>query len=371
MAEIRVIIADDSMLARTLLRDFLESDPAIRVVGEAGNGREAVELVHRLSPDLVTMDLEMPVMGGLEAIGEIMATRAVPILVVSGVADAQKAYAAVAAGALEVIGKPEASTESRDELVAKVRMLSGVKVITHLRGRRSAFPPARLVSPLTSAAVPPTAPAPAGNNRLFAIASSTGGPQALAAILPRLPADFGCPVVIAQHISEGFAGGLCDWLAPQCKIKVRLAGDGASLLPGIAWIAPSESDLVVVEGARLALQSRPPQAIYRPSCDALLASAATVFGPAAVGIILTGMGSDGAAGLGRIRDGGGVTLAQDEASSTIFGMNRVAIERGAVHRVLPIDRMAEEMIVLARTAPGPQPAGWNGRMGWPEERGVR
>lgn len=342
MAPIRVIVTDDSALSRALLRDLLESDDEITVVGEAANGREAVDLVHRLRPDLVTMDLEMPVMGGLVAIGEIMATRAVPILVVSGAADAQKAYDAVSRGALEVIQKPEATAEAQAELVAKVKMLSRVRVITHLRARRAGSVPGPALAVARDDGV-----AGAGSGRAFAIASSTGGPQVLAGILSHLPACFPCPIVIAQHISEGFAGGLAEWLASLCHIDVRLARDGEALAPGVAYVAPSEVHLEVVPGRRLSLRPRAPTDIYRPSCDILLTSVAAVYGADACGIVLTGMGGDGASGAARIREARGVTLAQDEASSAIFGMNRVAIERGAIQRVLPAERIPDEMVWLA------------------------
>ncbi len=350
MSTIRVIVADDSAFTRALLRDFLESDREITVVAEARNGREAVELVRQHRPHLVTMDLDMPVMGGMEAIEAIMAATAVPILVVSAVADAQKAYDAVLRGALEVIDKPEASDGSKANLVAKVKMLSRVKVITHLRG--PARPPVPMPMPMPE--MPPWAPLPSDSGTtapLFAIASSTGGPQALAEILPRLPANFPCAVVIAQHIAEGFAGGLADWLAGLCRVRVRLAQEWDGLEPGTVLVAPSEAHMVVTRGRRLSLVPRAAKDIYRPSCDALLGSVAEVWGRRAVGIILTGMGSDGARGLAQIRAAGGTTLAQDEASSLIFGMNRVAIERGAVQRVVSADRMADEMMALAGFCP--------------------
>ncbi|CAK0755447.1 Protein-glutamate methylesterase/protein-glutamine glutaminase 3 [uncultured Gammaproteobacteria bacterium] len=361
MDRIRVIIADDSALARALIRDFLEGDDQITVVAEAENGRQAVEMVHGHHPDLVTMDLEMPVMNGLEAIEEIMATHPVPILVVSGVSDAQKAYAAVSRGALEVIDKPDTHEDSRTEFVAKVKMLATVKVITHLRTRRTlpsiaptAPPPrqftGRADSPVSATAFDRENPLGNGNRlngrKLFTIASSTGGPQVLASILSRLPADFPCPIVIAQHISEGFAQGLSNWLDSISKIEVRLAQESDPLLPGVAYISPSESHLIVVPGQRLSLRLREPGEIYRPSCDILLISAAAVFGANTVGLILTGMGNDGAAGMERIHQAGGVTLAQDEQSSIIYGMNRLAIERGVVQRILAADHIPAEMIAL-------------------------
>jgi len=343
MAGIRVIVTDDSALARSLLRDFLESDGDITVVGEARNGREAVDLVHRLQPDLVTMDLEMPVMGGLAAIEEIMASRPVPILVVSGVADAHKAFEAVSRGALEVIDKPEVGSASKRDLIAKVRMLSRVKVITHLRIRAFAPPPP--VPAVGPAAVPAGATA---WPRLFAIASSTGGPQVLAAILSRLPADFPCPIVIAQHIAEGFAPGMAEWLASLCAIKVRLAREDDTPLPGVAYLAPSETNVVISPGRRLTLPARGAGDIYRPSCDLLLGSVAAVCGRASVGVILTGMGSDGAEGLGEMLRRGSPTIAQDRATSVVWGMPGEAVKRGNAAEVLPIDQIAARALALAR-----------------------
>ncbi|WP_428559555.1 MAG: chemotaxis-specific protein-glutamate methyltransferase CheB [Solidesulfovibrio sp. DCME] len=344
MKKIRVLIVDDSPLARALLRDFLEDEEDMEIVGEAADGREAVEQAAQLGPDLVTMDLEMPVMHGLEAIEAIMHSRAVPILVVSSVADAQNALAAVGRGALEAIAKPSYDPEEAAQFVAKVRMLAGVTVITRLRPRTP--------RPVPRADVPPvvTPPKPVwanGYDRVVAIASSTGGPQALAQILPALPADFPCPVVVAQHIADGFAAGMAGWLASICKLPVRLAADGEALAPGIVYISPSEKHLSVVPSRRFALLERAPGDIFHPCCDVLLSSVAEVFGRKAVGVILTGMSRDGAQGLSHIRDRGGVTLAQDEATSVIFGMNRVAIEAGAAQRVLPVDGIAEALTRLA------------------------
>jgi len=363
MGSIRVVIADDSSLARGLLRAILEGEDGIEVVGEAANGRQAVELVRALRPSLVTMDLEMPVMDGLEAIADIMCTRAVPILVVSSVADAHRALDAVARGALEVVAKPDTSPEAAAHLVSKVRLLAGVSVITRLRPRTAALagpaaPGAAAAPDAAARPAPVPVPAPADTPaaagtafpRVFAIASSTGGPQALAEILPALPPGFPCPVLVAQHISDGFAQGMADWLGSLCKLPVRLARDGDLLAPGTIHIAPSEQHLAVGAAQRLVLRARAPGDLYRPSCDVLLASVAAAFGARATGIILTGMGHDGAAGLAAIRAAGGSTLAQDEASSVIFGMNRVAIERGAAQRVLPLSAMAAAMLDQVRGA---------------------
>lgn len=345
---VRVLLVDDSALARALLRELLEAAPGIAVVGEAANGREAVRLAAELKPDLVTMDLEMPVMDGMAAIEEIMATKALPILVVSGHGDAQTAYAAVAKGALEVVAKPDLDPAGAEELIAKVRMLARVPVITHLRARHLA--PAAAPRP---APPPCAAPDPAAAPRLFAIASSTGGPQALAALLPRLPAPFPCPIVVAQHIADGFAAGMAEWLDGLAPLPVRLAADGEAVAPGTVYLSPSERHLTITPARRFALRERAAGDIYRPSCNTLLAAAAEVYGHRAVGIILTGMGSDGVAGMERIFRAGGTTLAQDEASSVIFGMNKVAIDRGWVQRVVSLDAMAGEMARLAAAEVSP------------------
>ena len=351
MGKIRVLIADDSSLARGLLRDFLESDESIEVIGEACNGRQAVDMARELKPDLITMDLEMPVMTGLQAIEEIMCSKAVPILVVSSVAEAQNALAAVGCGALEVVKKPDYSPAEASDFVARVRMLAGVSVITRLRPRSVAAQP--IIAP-----TPPVTTAPTrqtvnnGYRNVFALACSTGGPQALAQILPALPADFPCPVLIAQHISDGFAQGMVDWLSSLCRLPVRLAAEGDFLQAGVIYISPSEQHVRLTSAHRVALVERTPLDVFHPSCDVMLHSVADLFGCHAVGIILTGMSSDGAKGIAKIRVKGGMTLAQDEASSVIYGMNRVAIEAGNVQKILPIEAIAQAMTKIAKAEGG-------------------
>lgn len=349
MGKIRVLLVDDSSLTRGLLRVFLEGDEDIEIVGEARNGREAIKLARELKPNLVTMDLEMPVMNGMQAIAEIMATKAVPILVVSSVANAHNAYEAIAHGALEVMAKPEYDVKAAAEFVAKVKMLVGVPVITHVRsrlnGKKSSCVPH---SPPAQPSLPaPLENVPTGYSRIFAIASSLGGPQALALVLAQLPADFPCPILVSQHIAAGFAGGMVNWLAGLCKVRVRLAQEGELILPGVVYVSPSEANFVVTPSRRITLQKQLSTDIYHPSCNVLLNAVAKVYGCRSIGIILTGMGSDGAHGIATIRKAGGATLAQDEASSVIYGMNKVAIESGSVQKVLPADLIAREMIGIA------------------------
>lgn len=378
-APIRVLIADDSSLVRGLLRTILESQPDIQVVGEATNGRQAQELASSLRPHLITMDLEMPGVDGLHAIEAIMCSRAVPILVVSSAADAQHALQAVAHGALEVVAKPELTPDSMAAFIAKVRLLAGVAVITRLRPRALQMPeapaPSARVAPsagsglaanfsASAAPLPASAPSPAvlgalGGLRpyaypwVFAIAASTGGPQVLAQMLPQLPAHFACPVLVAQHISDGFAQGMVDWLASLCALPVRLAQEGQLLQPGVIYIAASESNLSVTRQGQLLQPARCEGDPYHPRCDVLLGAVAQAFGAQAVGMVLSGMGHDGAAGLAAIAAAGGRTWAQDEASSLIFGMNRIAIERGAAQHVLSPAQMVARMLALgASSAPG-------------------
>ncbi|WP_114416598.1 chemotaxis-specific protein-glutamate methyltransferase CheB [Marinospirillum perlucidum] len=346
-SSIRVLLVDDSALARGLLRSLLE-EAGIEVVGEAVNGRQAVELARKLRPDLITLDLQMPVMGGMETITEIMHEKAIPILVVSSEADAEKACEALEAGALEVIAKPDYTPEQAGEFVRKVRLLAGVSVITRIRRRLPETSP----NPDNEWQWQPSHQYLARNYRqAFAIASSTGGPQALTRILPLLDKSFPAPILLAQHMSDGFVEGMVQWLSSLCQLRVKVAEDGELLKPGCVYVSPSESHLTVTANHRVALRPRVEGEIYRPSCDHLLCSLAEVYGRDAVGIILTGMGRDGAVGMQAIRDAGGIGLAQDEATSLIYGMNQEAVKLGGVHREFPVTALGEEMQKILEMTP--------------------
>ncbi|WGI25000.1 chemotaxis-specific protein-glutamate methyltransferase CheB [Halomonas alkaliantarctica] len=340
MSVIRVVIADDSQVARDVLRDILSRDDDIEIVGEATNGREAVELAKRLAPQLITMDLNMPVMDGLSAIEEIMHSKGVPILVVSDRSDAQTAYQALEVGALEVMPKPTLEGADAERLVERVRLLAGVAVITRLRRRVTTSPPF-----ITS---PPLPAAPRGVPRDFqyvvAIACSTGGPQALVRLLRTLPAGFPAPIVIAQHISHGFINGMAQWLGSLCAMPVSVGQEGELLRPGHIYLSPSEQNLCVTPRHRFQLQPSPATVLYHPSCDVLLQSVAEVYGRDAIGIILTGMGRDGVNGIRAIFQAGGSTFAQDEASSVIYGMNQEAVKAGVVQHELPLDSLPDRLL---------------------------
>ena len=334
---VRVLVVDDSDTARGLLRAMIEDDPRLTVCGEAADGQSAVEQAGRLHPDLVTMDLRMPVMDGMQAIVEIMDRCATRILVVSDLTDAARAMAAVARGALDAIPKPDA--DAGPAFTARLRMLAGVPVIRHLRARKpaAAAPDQEPDHPTT---IPPGHP-------VIAIAASTGGPQALAQLLPVLPPGLMAPILIAQHISDGFAVGMAHWLDELCRLPVEVARDGDHLMPGRIYVADSASHLTVLSGRTIQLCPCLEGDLYHPSCDRLLCSVAATAGRSAIGVILTGMGRDGARGMAAIAAAGGTTIAQDEASSVVFGMNREAIMAGGVQQVLPLTAIAAELIRLA------------------------
>ncbi len=342
---IRVLIVDDSLVAREMLAQILSSDPEIEVVGMAHDGAEGAEMVERLRPDLVTMDIHMPKMDGLTATERIMAYTPTPILVVSSSVHGEgvgRAFDALSAGALEVVKKPE----PRDwedlerigkEIIRKVRVLSRVRVITHIRGKRAQM----AQGTRTSSAVPLMT-----SRSLVAIGSSTGGPSALLSVLGRLRADYPMPIVIAQHIADGFVPGLVSWLDGGCALKIVQAAEGEELMAGRAYIAPTGSN-TEVSGDRVHFTQPKKGQLYIPSADTLFESVARSCGDRGVGILLTGMGADGAVGLKQLFDVGGFTIAQDEETSTVFGMPKSAIEAGAARKVLAVQDIGAELERLA------------------------
>lgn len=339
MSAIRVVMVDDSQLTRDVLRDILTHDGDIEIVGEATNGQEAVDMARRLAPQLITMDLNMPVMDGLSAIEEIMHTKGVPILVISDRSDAETAYRALEVGALEVLPKPTLDSEDAERLRTRVRLLSGVAVITRLRRRAP-------ISPLV-AQLPVASPCPTASRhfkRIVAIACSTGGPQALARLLSKLPQDFSAPIMVAQHISPGFIEGMATWLGSLCALPVSVAKESERIEPGHIYLSPSESNLCVTPQHRFRLLPSPQGALYRPNCDVLLHSAASVYGSDSIGVILTGMGRDGVSGMRAIQLAGGTTLAQDEASSVIYGMNQEAVNAGVVQKVVALSDLPSQLL---------------------------
>lgn len=344
MVPLRVLIVDDSAFARDCIKELISSDGAIQVVGEAGDGFEAIEKVVDLKPDIVTMDIEMPLMNGMDTIERLMHTRALPILVITSLQDARTAFEAVSRGALEVISKSDLMAQDAGDFCRRLKLLSRVKVLRHIR--RPATPMTRTSAGQkkivkeglfqhsdegSCSVLRSTVP------DIIAIASSTGGPAALYSILSGMVGKLPCPVVVAQHIADGFDRGLAEWLdtaSPFMSVKVSIQGE--MLEPGIIYLAPSHGHMEIRPGGVVAVNPPSSGDIYVPSCDRLLGSVARVCGDKSIGIVLTGMGSDGRQGMEIIKSRGGLTIAQDETTSTIFGMPGVAIEAGCIDTVMSV-----------------------------------
>ena len=332
---IRTLIIDDSAVARAMIRDFLESDDSFRVVGEARDGREGVEQTERLDPDLVTVDMEMPVMNGLEAIEEIAKITTTAIVVVTSHDSVKTAYEATVRGALEFYPKdafkPGVDARKRGEILDALKRIAGA-------GRRI---PAKRAAPAPPATIAPR------RIGAVAIAASTGGPQALSRLCPALPADFPAPIFLVQHNSPGFDRGFAQWLDGCSPLRVTLARERAIPAAGNIYVAPTDRHLEVDRRGFL-LDDGEPIHNQKPAADALFKSAAALYGNALVSVTLTGMGRDGADGTRSVKRAGGVTIAQDEESSVIYGMPRAAAETGCVDMVLPLGEIARRLASLAK-----------------------
>jgi two-component system chemotaxis response regulator CheB len=336
---IRVLVVDDSATARALLVAILGHDPGIEIVGEAKDGLEGVELAKRLKPDVVTMDVRMPRMDGFEATKEIMIETPRPIVVVTAsleVTEVAVSMQALRAGAVCVLRKPPGpqapgyAVEAR-RLVETVKAMADVKVVGHSRAAAR-----RMRQPV---------PAAAPGQRIVAIAASTGGPAALHRLLSELPADFAAPILVVQHISRGFVPGLASWLNGACGLRVKVAEAGTIPVAGTVYVAPDDRHLGLAQGA-IALSSAAPIGGFRPSASFLFESVARAIGAATVALVLTGMGNDGVAGLTAVRQSGGRVVAQDEATSVVFGMPKAAIDAGLVDDVLPLEAMPAQLAGL-------------------------
>jgi two-component system, chemotaxis family, protein-glutamate methylesterase/glutaminase len=333
----RVLICEDSRVYAAGLRRVLEHDGDITVAGICAGAQEAIAALPGLRPDLVTMDIELPGMDGLRAVKEIMSSWPLPIVVLSAhVAGAgrDQAAAALAAGALDAVAKED--LDLRDPagpagaaFRRRVRVLCRARVIRHLRARPGLSPSERV---------------PGRRASVIGMCASTGGPQVLARLLQALPADYPIPLLIVQHIGAGFAAGLARWLDQTVRLPVAVARGGTPAGPG-AWIAPDGAHLRLSAAGSLSLDRRAKVGHFRPSGDALLESIAGSAGAAGVAIVLSGMGSDGAAGAAAVRRGGGLAIAQDEESSAVYGMPKVAIELG-VDLVLSPGEIAATLLGL-------------------------
>ena len=353
MAKIRVLVVEDSLTTRKHLVEALSADLEIEVAGEAQDGKQAIDLCRTLRPDVMTLDLMLPVMSGLGVTEYVMAYCPTPILIVSASlnrGELYKTYDALAAGAVDVLEKPsgeESGDGWREKLISTVKIVARIRVITHIRAR---------LAPAAGRAANGAAAAGAANGRraprVIAIGASTGGPGAIVEILRGLPKDFAVPILFVLHIGAPFSASFADWLDRQSELRVREARDGEPLpAPGQAGVimAPAGRHLEVQQ-ERLRLTDGAERNSCRPSVDVLFESLARERGAETVACLLTGMGRDGAAGLLELRRAGARTIAQDQGSSVVFGMPREAIERGAAERVLALGEIAPALVTVAAAA---------------------
>src|SRR5712692_1862400 len=349
MAKTRVLVVDDSLTARKHMVEVFNADPELEVAGEAENGKQAIELCRILRPDVITLDMMLPIMSGVAVTEYVMAYCPTPILVVSSSTnrgELYKTYDALAAGAVDVFEKPSGKDPNgvwERGLVASVKIVSRIRVITHIRGRLGQTP----IAPASFATSNGSA-----QKSIIAIGGSTGGPAAIVEILRGLAPGFPIPILLVIHIGEPFSAAFAEWLDGLSALRVRYANDGENL-PAFGQtgmvMAPPGFHLVVQRG-KLKLTRDPERNSCRPSVDVLFESLAKELGSQTAACLLTGMGRDGAAGLLALRHAGALTIAQDEASSVVFGMPREAIQMGAAVRVLALDQIAPALTAVAREA---------------------
>lgn len=355
MPKIRVLMIDDAVVIRRLVSDVLNADPAIEVVGTAANGKIGLAKIPQVNPDLVTLDIEMPEMDGLETLAAIRKSHPrLPVIMFSTLTarGATATLDALSLGANDYVTKPAnvgsvatAIERVRDELVPKIKLFC-----RHIVG--SAAVPGAAAEGAFSARLPsPQQRKPAAKIELVAIGASTGGPNALAALLPEIPAEFPVPVVIVQHMPPVFTRSMAQRLDAQSKIAVSEAVAGEMIQPGHAYVAPGDFHMSLARsegGARLKLHQAPPENSCRPAVDVLFRSVAETHGGSTLAVVLTGMGKDGLNGCGTIRERGGQVLVQDEATSVVWGMPGFVARAGLADQVLPLDRISTEIVRRVR-----------------------
>lgn len=343
----RVLIVDDSGFFRRRLAEIFAADPGIEVVGTANNGQEGIDQVARLRPDVVTMDIEMPVMDGITAVRRIMAAHPTPILMFSSLTTegAQSTFDALEAGAADYLPKRlEDIAADRNEairqLTARVRLLAS-RGLTHTAQRQQAQVIAREVAraPVTRSAV--------GRYRILAIGASTGGPVALQQVLTALPKEFPLPILLVQHMPASFTGPFAQRLDQMCAISVKEASDGDVLTPGHALLAPGGKQMVIEQRASgqvvVRIRESEPGLNYKPSVDITFSSVARVFPGKTLALVLTGMGADGREGARALKQGGSSVWAQDEKSCVVYGMPAAVAEAGLADQVLPLTSIGSEI----------------------------
>jgi len=344
MKRIRVLIVEDSKVIREFLEYIVGQDPRLEVAGAAGSAEEALAVLARLSPDVISMDIRLPGMNGFEATQRIMSEKPTPIVVVSAsveCADLKITMNALQAGALTVLEKPIGTTSADYEalsqrLCTQLAIMSQVKVVRQRTSPRSPVRVERQVAP------------PRGDYRMLGIVSSTGGPNALVQLLGRFGCGFPLPIALVQHITSSFLEGFALWLESACPFSVVIVKERTSLAPGKIYLADRDRHLRVLPGY-VQLDSGDPVCAQRPSGTVLFASIAEAYGPQAIGVILTGMGEDGARGLLQLRDRGGYTIAEHESTAVVYGMPAEAVRLGGACESLPLPEIAPRILDLARS----------------------
>jgi two-component system chemotaxis response regulator CheB len=336
--KIRVLVADDSLFMRAAIKKLIAADARFEVIGEAKNGRDAVDKVQALRPDVCTMDFNMPLLDGAGAVREIMRTRPTPVVMLSAHTreGARETFEALAAGAVDFLAKPTGEVSAA---LAQV----GKQLVAKLAAAAQSRPMPMASAPRPTTAVRITAPRAVGvvGPKVVIVGVSTGGPAALGRFLPRFPADTSLALVVVQHLPGGFTAALAERLDTMCAIRVREAADGDRPEAGLALVAPGDRHLDLMPDGTVRTNDDPEVNGVRPSVDVTMRSAAAVFGRRAVGVVMTGMGRDGAEGMRAIKQAGGATLVQDEASSVIWGMPRACVDAGCADRIVPLDALAD------------------------------
>ena len=349
MKAIRIIVADDSPICRAELRHILQQDRDIEVVGEASDGGTMLALVERYNPDLLVVDLQMPGVDGLTTVEQVMASRPLPILVVTSRPEGRSrdvVFEAIRRGALDLAEKPGMhDMRSQALLRAKVRQLAPIPVIRHIAARPLApLPKAPLAG---STALPNVLSVP-----VVGVAASAGGPAAVVNLLKDLPKTFPACFAVVQHLPLGFSKAFSEYLQSRVKMTVKVAEEGSKILAGHVYVAADDRHLVVRSSKQLGIDDTPPIDGHRPAATALFMSLARTLGKAATGIILSGIGQDGVAGLRELRARGALTLTQDEASCAVYGMPRAALESGAAQRALDPAALARALASALGVDPG-------------------
>ena len=334
MNKTRILVVDDSLLMQRVLSDLLQSDPQLSVVGTARDGEEALAKIPHLHPDVVTLDIEMPRMNGLTAVRKIMEMNPVPVVMISALTqrEAQLTLKALEFGAVDYVPKPSGQISLnmnavKEELIAKVKTAASANV-------------KQTQTTVTAESELPEAQA---SDKIIAIAASTGGPPAITHVLTHLPSNTP-PILVVQHMTKGVTKLFAKGLNQTCKFKVKEAEEGDLVQENLALIAPGGFHMTVTKDGKISLNHDPPVNYVRPAADVTMISAAEAYGSRNVGVVLTGMGCDGAKGLKAIKAEGGTTIAQDEKTSVVFGMPKAAVETGCVDVVAPLERIAREIL---------------------------